>query len=75
MIGMLLGRHLLGRLRDIGPHRGDHRLFPRIPGYAELIPGSTAKISRLSGDGNFLATRCVGACIFAQNPRFRGRIR
>jgi hypothetical protein len=67
---MLLGRLLLGRLRGIGVRRGRLPLVPTIPGYAELIPGSTEKISRLAVDGNFLATHCSRLCIFARIPGF-----
>jgi hypothetical protein len=67
---MLLGRLLLGWLRGIGVRR---RRSPPVPESSRLRGINSRfgrKNSRLAVDGNFFATHCLRACIFARIPGF-----
>jgi hypothetical protein len=70
MIGMLLGRLLLGRSRGIALRRKRLSLVPGNSRLRGINSRSTEKISRLSGEGNFLAMHCLSACTFARIPGF-----
>ena len=70
MIGMLLGRLLLGRSRGIGPRRRRSPLVPENSRLRGINSRFDRKISRFAVDGNFLATHCLKACIFARIAGF-----